>query len=612
MEHLTPISFDKVDITGGFWADKQKLNRDVTIRAVRDRFADTGRFQAFACNWKEGSDEPRPHYFWDSDIAKWMESAAYIIAKEPDAELEKNVEDVIDLIEKNQCEDGYFNIYHQVVEPELRFKNRDHHELYCLGHLIEAAVAWYNATGRDRFLNILDKYIDLVIRVFTVEKSSSFATPGHEEIELALFKLYRLKQDKKYLDLAMFFLNERGVNEENIGEWCKGKYHQSHLPVRQQRTAEGHSVRACYLYSGMADAAKETGDPEMLAACQDLFEDITKRKMYISGGVGSSNKGEAFTIPYDLPNDTAYAETCAAIALSFFADRMKEIEPDSKYADTVEREMYNGVLSGLSLDGKAFFYENPLEINLADHTRHVSVNDHDRLPITQRLEVFGCSCCPPNVTRYIASLGGSVFSVKENAIYVHQFMECAADVNGAAVTMETNYPNDGRVRLTVAGAKGKKLYVRVPGWCKEYTFSAPYTLENGYAVIDVDGDLFTVEIDFVMKPAFYLANPAVRADAGKAAMMLGPVLYCLEGVDNGAELYDLTVDTAAAPEVSYDPYFGVNTVTIPALRTDKAQFASLYRLTKPLATVPATAKFIPYFAFANRGESDMTVWFRYK
>ncbi|MBQ6065810.1 MAG: glycoside hydrolase family 127 protein [Clostridia bacterium] len=612
MDHFEPVGFQNVDITGGFWAAKQKLNRDVTIYAVRDRFADTGRFQAFECNWKEGSDEPKPHFFWDSDIAKWIESASYIIAQHPDPELEKNIEDVIDCIEKNQCADGYFNIYHQVVEPELRFRDRDHHELYCLGHLIEAAVAYYNATGRDRFLNILDKYIDLVILVFTVEKSAGFATPGHEEIELALIKLYRLKKDRKYLDLAMFFLNERGVNPEMNMEWCKGMYHQSHLPVREQRTAEGHSVRACYLYSGMADAAKETGDEALFAACRDLFRDITERKMYISGGVGSSNKGEAFTVPYDLPNDTAYAETCAAIALSFFADRMKEIDPDAKYADVVEREMYNGVLSGLSLDGRSFFYENPLEINLSDHTRHVSVNDHDRLPITQRLEVFGCSCCPPNVTRYIASLGGSVFSLKDERICVHQFMELNASVNGAEISMETNYPNDGNIRLTVAGAKGKKLCVRVPGWCTEFTFSRPYTMDRGYAVIDVTEDAFTLKIEFVMKPQFFAASPAVRADAGKAAMQYGPVVYCLESVDNGGELFDLTVDTAGAPEIVYDPDFGVKTFTFPATRTDKERFSSLYQLAKPVAAVPAMAKFIPYFAFANRGEADMTVWFRYR
>ena len=611
MDKLLPVSFKHVDITGGFWAEKQKLNREVTIWSVRDRFVETGRFQAFECNWKEGSDAPKPHFFWDSDIAKWLESAAFIISKTPDAQLERAIEEVIDLIEKNQCEDGYFNIYHQVVEPELRFQNRDHHELYCLGHLIEAAVAYYNATGRDRFINILDKYIDLVIRVFTVERSAGFSTPGHEEIELALFKLYHVKPDRKYLRLAMFFLNERGVNDENIGEWCKGMYHQSHLPVREQRTAEGHSVRACYLYSGMADAAKEIGDETLFSVCRDLFADITERKMYISGGVGSSHRGEAFTVPYDLPNDTAYAETCASIALSFFADRMKEIDADAKYADAVEREMYNGVLAGLSLDGKAFFYENPLEINLSDRSRHVSVRDKDRLPITQRLEVFDCSCCPPNVTRYIASIGGSVFSAADDAVYVHQFMELNATVNGARISMETNYPNDGRIHMTVAGAKGKKLFVRVPGWCTEYSFSKPYTLERGYASIRIDEDVFLLDADYTMKPVFFAANPSVRADAGKAAMQYGPVVYCLEAVDNGGELFDLLVNTESEPVIEFDPYFGVNSITLSASRTDKERFDSLYGLTKQIRRIEAKARFIPYFAFANRGDSDMTVWFRY-
>ena len=612
MEHFEPIAFQHIDVTGGFWAQKQQLIRDVTIHAVHDRFADTGRFQAFCCQWTEGCDEAKPHIFWDSDIAQWIESAAYLLQKSPDAVLEQQIEAVIDQIEQNQWPDGYFNIYFTVVEPDGRFKNRDCHELYCLGHLIEAAVAYYEATGRDRFLNILDRYIDLVIRVFTVERSAAFTTPGHEEIELALFKLYRLRKDNKYLDLAMFFLNERGKHAEGLTHWCNMRYNQSHLPVRQQRTAEGHSVRACYLYSAMADAAKETGDPALLDACKALFDDIVQHKMYITGGVGSSHCGEAFTIPYDLPNDTAYAETCASIALAMFSDRMKLLELDGKYADTVELEYYNGILAGLSLDGKAFFYENPLEINLADRTRHTSVNDRDRLPITQRLEVFDCSCCPPNVTRCLASLGSSLYSVDADRLCVHQFAPNRAALGELQLEMETNYPLDGKVRLSVRGAKGKTLCVRVPGWCKDAAFSAPYVLQRGYAMIDVPDDDFTLEADFPMKPAFYLAHPAVRADAGKAALRYGPLVYCLEAVDNGNDLFDLTVDTEAAADVRFDPFFGANVLTLQGTRTADAAGAPLYQQT--LATqrehVPVT--FVPYYAYANRGETDMAVWFRYQ
>ncbi len=611
MSKFSPIDFSKVDITNGFLANKQALVRDVTIFAVRDRFADTGRFRAFEFDWTEGSDIPKPHFFWDSDIAKWLESTAYLLEKAPNDELQSQVEHVIDCIEQHQDKNGYFNIYHTVVEPDNRFRNRDHHELYCLGHLIEAAVAYYNATGRDRFLNLMDKYIDHVIRVFCVERSVAFSTPGHEEIELALFKLYRLRRDRKYLDLAMFFLNERGNNDDNLGDWCNGRYNQSHLPVRKQYTAEGHCVRACYLYTAMADAAKETGDKEMLDACKALFSDIADKKMYITGGIGSSHHGEAFTTCYDLPNDTAYAETCASIALAMFADRMKDIELDSVYADIVEREIYNGMLAGLSLDGKAFFYENPLEINLADHTRHTSVNGGDRLPITRRLEVFDCSCCPPNVTRFIASLGGSFFSTADNAICVHQFAACKAEIGGAALQMETDYPNDGKVRITVKGANGKQLLVRVPGWCKNYSFSAPYTLNKGYAAFQIDSDCFTLDADFAMEPAFYRAHPAVRADAGKRALMRGPLVYCLEGVDNEGDLFDLVIDAESEPKLHFDPLFGANTVTLRASAAAKIADAPLYS-TGDLPRKETKATFIPYYAFANRGDTDMAVWVRTK
>ncbi len=608
MDNFKSIGFENTRITGGFWAERQKLNREVTIRSVLDRFEETGRFEAFKFNWKEGSDVPKPHFFWDSDVAKWLESAAYMIALKPDNELENKIEEVIDLIEKNQDENGYFNIYHTVAEPDIRFKNRDHHELYCLGHLIEAAVAYYNATGKDRFLNLMDKYIDLVIRVFTVEKSAGFVTPGHEEIELALIKLYRLKKDRKYLDLAMFFIDERGKREENNLPWCTEGYNQSRLPVREQTEAEGHCVRACYLYSAMADAARETGDERLLSACKALFEDIEKRKSYITGGIGSSHHGEAFTIPFDLPNDTAYAETCASIALSMFADRMKNIDFDSKYADMVEREMYNGVLAGVSLDGKAFFYENPLEINLSDRSRYITTFDNDRLPITQRLEVFGCSCCPPNVTRYIASIAGSIFSLRGKDIALHQFMNGESLIDGVKISVKTAYPLDGKIRITLTGGKGRRLFVRIPGWCARYTFSKNYTAEKGYACIDIDGDEFTLDVEFVMEAVIYTAHPSVRFDEGKKALLYGPVVYCLEGQDNEGDIHSLKVDTCSEFCAEYDPYFGVNVITCGGYRSKAGANAPLYSR-ESYPAEKTEVKFIPYFGFANRGEDDMAVWF---
>ena len=612
MQISRPVSFRSVEITDGFWRAQQALNRDVTIYAVENRFRDTGRFRAFKFDWTEGSDIPKPHYFWDSDIAKWIESAAYIIQKHETPKLYASVRDVIDDIAAHQDENGYFNIYHTVVEPDNRFRDRNHHELYCLGHLIEAAVAWFYATGETDFLACMERYIDYVIRVFVTERSAGFLVPGHEEIELALIKLYRLKREKKYLDLAMFFLNHRGCDDGQLGNWAKTMYDQNFMPVREQRTAEGHCVRACYLYSAMADAAAETGDEELLAACRAIFDDICDKKMYVTGGIGSSHCGEAFTVPYDLPNDTAYAETCAAIALGMFANRMKDLELDSKYADTAERVLFNGVLSGLSLDGKSFFYENPLEINLADHTRHTSVNDSDRLPITQRLEVFGCSCCPPNVTRVYASFGDYAFSCSKDAIYVHQYLACRASIDGAEVDVETDYPRSGAMRILVKGAKGKKLFVRIPGWCEKWTASADHLkLEKGYAVFEIADDAFELSLGFCMEPRLIVAKSEVRADVFCAAVTCGPLVYCAEGVDHDFPLFDALLPKKPVFTVSYDEAFRANVLTCEAKALDSSDIKGLYFSADRMQTKPVTLRLIPYYAFANRGESDMRVWFRF-
>ncbi|MBQ7638956.1 MAG: glycoside hydrolase family 127 protein [Clostridia bacterium] len=610
MDKLKRIELKNVDVTQGFWENRQKINRDVTIYAVRDRFEDTGRFKAFNFSYTPENGEPMPHYFWDSDIAKWLESAAYIIEKSPNAELQEKIEDIIDKIEEHQDKNGYFNIYHTVVEPDNRFKNRDHHELYCLGHLIEAAVAYYNATGKDRFINILDKYIDHVIKVFVIEKSSAFKTPGHEEIELALYRLYEVRPDEKYVKLAEFFLNERGKKENGLGDWDRDCYNQSHAEVRDQHVAMGHCVRANYLYSGMADEARNFGDEKMLEACRDLFDDMAEKKMYISGGIGSSHHGEAFTIPYDLPNDTAYAETCASIALAMFANRMKDIDIDSKYADMVERQIYNGIISGVSLDGKSFFYENPLEINLDDHVRHTSVKAGDRLPITQRLEVFGCSCCPPNVTRIIANIGEYIYSYDDERIFVHQYMGSSASFDGSCINVETHYPVDGKVKINVANAKNKRLLLRIPAWCESFEISAGYKMFKGYAEIEIASDIFEVELTMEMLPVLVAANPHVRADAGAAAVMMGPVLYCAEKVDNDFDLWDARISKNAKFTFEYSDVFNANILSCEASLTDETSVKALYMPLRDVKQKSASLKLIPYFAFANRGESDMRVWFK--
>ena len=603
---IQPVSFADVDITGGFWKDKQDLNRSVTLESVRTQFEKTGRFEAFRCQWKAGQPK-KPHFFWDSDIAKWTESAAYVLQKHPDAQLEAYVESVIDCIEQNQTPDGYFNIYFTVVEPDAHFTHRLDHELYCAGHLTEAAVAYYAATGKRRFLDLMCRYIDLIDRVFRVEKSASFSTPGHEEIELALVRLYLCTKEQKYLDLCMHFLNTRGKGDpkDEIPGWDK-TYFQDHIPLREQTTAEGHCVRACYLYCAMADAARLTGDEGLRKAVEALFDNIVTKRMYITGGIGSSADGERFTGDYDLPNASAYAETCAAISLAMFAQRMSLLSPDGKYADAVERTMYNGILSGLSLDGKSFFYENPLAIDRmqrrADAGRH-------HAPLTQRVEVFDCSCCPPNITRFLASLGSLLYTHSDDTVFVHQYMPSTAHVSGGTITQSTDYPASGVVRLTAQGLSGKTLALRIPAWCTSYDLRVESVrTEKGYVYVAVPTDDFTVTLDLHMQPQFFEASPLVRNDMGKVALQKGPVVYCLEGVDNG-DLHGLCADIFETIDETTEPALSVPMLTVNGWRKFSCGCcgSALYAPVKGDYR-PVKLRFIPYYAFANRGESDMTVW----
>lgn len=602
---MEKIPFDCVDISGGFWKARQELVRRVTIRAVYDRFRDTGRFEAFRFLWKEG-EKNRPHIFWDSDVAKWIESAAYLIRKGPEPELEAIVDALTEEIERHQWRDGYFNTYFSVCEPQSRFQRRTDHELYCAGHLIEAAVAYYQATGKDRFLRCMCRYADLIERVFMKDRSAAFVTPGHEEIELALVRLHEATGEARYLALSKFFIDMRGRGAEDEYEFARHSYSQSHLPVREQRTAEGHAVRAGYLYSGMADIARMYGDAELKEACEAIFRNITERRMYITGATGSSAVGEAFTIDYDLPNLTAYAESCASIALAFFSERMQRLENDARYADTVERILYNGLLSGISLDGKSFFYENPLEINPRLIGRNASVRrGGTRYPITQRLEVFDCSCCPPNITRFIASLGGLLYTADAEMIYCHQFMQSSAafERNGKPVRLvqETDYPRGGAVMLRYFGER-TRLAVRIPPWCRA---AYPGPLSRGYAVFEVE-DGSEISLSLEMRPRLVGANPLVSENAGRVAVMRGPVVYCMEGIDNGENLraVRLAADTGFAEE--YDETFGTVLYT-KAFRMTAADGAALYS-EAPAAEEAFTARLIPYHTFANRGETEMLVW----
>ena len=603
MQH---IPFQDTNITGGFWQNRQTLNREATIPAVKNRFAETGRFEAMKCSWKEGM-ENRPHFFWDSDVAKWIEGVAYALEKGPLPEMEAFVEEIIDAIEANQHADGYYNVYFTIIEPGNRFKDRDKHELYCAGHLIEAAVAWYEATGRDRFLNCMIRYVNCIERAFMIEKTAAFVTPGHEEIELALVRLYHCTKNPRDLNLAAFFINQRGNNDRDEAGFCEfanAKYDQSHAPVREQTTAEGHCVRACYLYAGMVDLARETQDEALLNACRTIFKDITEKKMYITGGIGPTHNFEAFTLPYDLPLSGAYAETCAAISLAYFASRMLELEADSVYADIVERVLFNGILSGVSLKGDAFFYENPLEVNPALHERDRSIVDKfkSRRPIHTRAKVFFCSCCPPNIVRFFASIGGYFYGEQDGGVYVHQYADSHAAFGDASVRVQTAYPADGNITVTADNCKFVAL--RIPAWCKSFTLNKPYTMQKGYAIVtDTAG---AIELVLEMKPSLIQASPAVTAVSGRVALQMGPIVYCLEEFDNGTELRSLGVYADLKTRVEFDEFFGANILHVEGFRL--AETKGLY--TAYNKTVDdGELTFIPYFGFANRGASEMLTWF---
>lgn len=599
---IREVQYQDCSITGGFWKHRQDVNRYKTAKAVYDRFSDTHRFDLLKCNWTDQTPW-QAHFFWDSDIAKWLEGAAYLLGQKSDPELKKLVDAAIDDLLENQWDDGYMNSYFTVKKEEVRLTNRDRHELYCAGHLIEAACAYYEATGEDRFLKAVCRYADLIEKVFKIDQSAPFVTGGHPEIELALMRLYRVTREPRYFALAKFFLNQRGNNPKDtpVNDWTKRCYDQSHIPLVQQRRAEGHAVRSMYIACGMADLACIDGDAAYMEAAEAIFQNAVDHRMYITGGLGSAYAGEAFTVDQDLPNDTAYAETCAALSMIFFARRLLRIRADSRYADAIERVLYNGGLSGVSLDGESFFYMNPLELEPDFNQTNTATNIKIKRPITQRVKVFSCSCCPPNIFRVLASMSDLLYGTEGDTLYVHQYAQSQAP----GVVCYTDYPANGQVKLTVSGYKTVAL--RIPGWCREFTISAPYTMDRGYAYVNVPADGI-IRLCMAMPVEFMEADAYIPEIANKLALMRGPVVYCLEGVDNGNQLRNVLLDPNQPVEVVDAVEFGV-----PILKTTglyKVPGAGLYRRFDKIRQ-EKDLTFIPYYAFANRGESEMYVWLNY-
>ncbi|MBQ7642604.1 MAG: glycoside hydrolase family 127 protein [Clostridia bacterium] len=592
---MKSVNLKQCKITGGFFGERQEINSTETVNAVYDRFKETGRVDALKCK----RTEIKPHIFWDSDMAKWLEAAAYILCDRPDAALRKKFDDAVDDIVNNQLESGYFNSYFQVCEPENIFTRRADHELYCAGHFFEAAVAAKIYLDDDRLLKFSEKYADYVIDRFTVKKDTAFFTPGHEEIELALFKLYDLTGKEKYRRLAEFFLETRGREKDYTSEQS-----QSHLPVREQKTAVGHAVRALYLYSAMADYALLTGDNELIATLSSLADDILESKSFITGGVGNCYGSERFAGSFDLPNERSYAETCASIALALFADRMTRLTGDKKYGDAFERVLYNGILSGESLSGKEFFYTNPLEIyadKIIENNSQSEGYAKDRLPLLRRVKVFACSCCPPNICRFIAELGGYIYYLSESGLTVSQYITSSLDAGKIKAQMTSDFPYSGKVKLKVNSSGEKiKIKLRKPYW-SDKTFESE---ENGYLVYEGVFNGEEITVDFGMKAKRVYSNTRVYYDAGKVALTYGPIVFCAEGADNK--------DLPAL-------FAGKGGVKVTVCRNEniplKAQMSgyksisgkSLYSFDKP-RTEKTTINLIPYFAWANREQSDMKVW----
>ncbi|MCL6599947.1 MAG: glycoside hydrolase family 127 protein [Alicyclobacillus macrosporangiidus] len=640
---LTPVSIHNVRITGGLFRERLDVVCQKAIpyqwSALNDKVTGAARSHAVD-NFRIAAGEYEGKFygkvFQDSDVYKWLEAVSYSLVDSPNAELEQIADDVIDLISKSQQPDGYVNTYITLVDPTQRWKNlRDNHELYCAGHLIEAAVAYYCATGKAKLLEVARRFADYIDTVFGTGENQLPGYPGHEEIELALVKLYRVTGEERYLSLSKYFIEQRGTQphyfeieaaaRNETERQYDNTYYQAHLPVRDHHTAEGHAVRAMYLYCGVTDIALETGDRGLFDVCKRVWDNMVSRRMYITGGIGSVAFGEAFTFDYDLPNDLAYAETCAAVGVVFWGHRMLQHEADRKYADVIERALYNGVLSGMSFEGNSYFYVNPLEIWPESREKR---NDRNRGRQARlqpwRQKWWEVACCPSNIARLIASLGQYIYSSSNDEIFFHLYVDSEAvfDVNGDSVSIkqETSYPWDEKVTIRVYPQRTKEftIAVRVPGWCRRAQVSVngdplditPY-LERGYAKIRREwreGD--RIELVFAMPVERIHANPQVRVNCGKVALQRGPVVYCLEEVDNGPVLADVSLPKSTELTVSYDKdLFGGIPVILARGERRIWSGDSLYA-PATYETCPVEIRAIPYFLWANRSPGEMTVWIR--
>jgi DUF1680 family protein len=630
--NLIPVPFTQVRFTDAFWAPRQETNRSVTLQHIYQMLEETGRISAFDLNFERPVPSPIVLIFGDSDPAKWIEAASYSLATHPDPKLEALVDSVADKIIGAQQPDGYLNTHFTTTQPDMKWKNlRDLHELYCAGHLMEGAVAHFEATGQRKLLDALCRYADHIDETFGPEPGKKPGYPGHPEIELALVRLYHATGNRRYLELSKFFVDERGqtgpgkdhyydVEARERGDdpkkfWARSyDYNQSQQPIREQEKVVGHAVRAMYLFSGAADLAAEYDDASLLETCDRLWDNLIHRRMYITGGIGPSRHNEGFTTDYDLPDETAYAETCATIGLVMWNHRLLQFNGEARFADVMERGLYNGFLSGVSLSGDLFYYENPLS----------SAGDHHHVPW------FICPCCPPNVARILATMGNYFYSTSQGGLWVHLFggSEAQVQVDDRPVTLRqsTLYPWDGAVSLELEMQEPQTftLYLRVPEWCESFRVSINGTEQalkpekNGYLAIRrawKTGDAILYAMDMPIRAVY--ANPAVRQLEGRVALQRGPIVFCLEGADHGQIQLDrisVSEQDIAGFTVRRQPELlsGVVTLHGHGKVIEAAGWnETLYRSSPPdEKDIEITA--VPYCVWDNREPGEMRVWLRTK
>ncbi|MFA6507002.1 MAG: beta-L-arabinofuranosidase domain-containing protein [Treponemataceae bacterium] len=639
-KHLEEIPWHHAVIRKGFWQEIQQRTDKTTLQIEYEQLRRTGRLDSLKCEWKEG-DPKRPHFFWDSDIAKWIEAASYSLGAGRNQDLENQVDEIVDLIDGAQASDGYFNIYFTVVEPGKRFTNlKEQHELYCLGHLIEAAIAYREATGKRKLLDIVSKYSDLVCACFGTESGRIRGYDGHPEIELALVKLFRATGNRKYLELATFFIDERGADPSFFIQECERRgvpeadqkhradaqgtfaYYQAHCPIRKQPTVVGHAVRAMYLYTGIADLISENSDTSLYEACSRFWDDLVRHKLYITGGIGQNPKGERFTYEYDLPNDTAYNETCASIGLFFFAHKMMKLNPSGSYGDVMERCLYNTILGGASLNGDLFFYANPLSsnplafLNRSEESKHITLG---------RQAWFDVACCPPNYARLVLSLNGYLYLKEKDNLYVNLYvnstLETRLDDIDIRLTQESKYPWESKIHFNVSLSRPTDfaLHLRIPSWSDGYEIRVNgekvenVRIEDGFFALRrhwSDGD--SIDLLLPMRVRKIMARPEVAHDCGRVALERGPVVYCFEEADNGKNLHDLTLGDGNIEEHFDRQLLGeIVTLTMKGTRRTLKSWPTedLYREKEDMREqVVLTA--IPFYSRHNRTLGEMLTWIK--